>query len=181
LNNVDGKFTRDTLLSAGQVTYLLAADCLRCTRACHRGATNAKHASQEIASLHFDDPFTRRKLVPLVRANTSWRRSHCAPSRPLEISRSKRTVCEVFYLAARAEPRGDPIPGPHLVYGFLTTAPNAVVEPIHPKANLLYVFLKDEEAAAEMTDRFSIHMSIIATGILKRDIGIVLVLPKQAR
>jgi hypothetical protein len=26
-----------------------------------------------------------------------------------------------------------PIPGPHLVYGFLTTAPNAVVEPIHPK------------------------------------------------
>jgi putative SOS response-associated peptidase YedK len=24
--------------------------------------------------------------------------------------------------------------GPHLVYGFLTTAPNAVVEPIHPKA-----------------------------------------------
>ena len=27
-----------------------------------------------------------------------------------------------------------PIPGPHLVYGFLTTAPNAVVEPIHSKA-----------------------------------------------
>jgi hypothetical protein len=24
--------------------------------------------------------------------------------------------------------------GPHLVYGFLTTSPNAVVEPIHPKA-----------------------------------------------
>jgi putative SOS response-associated peptidase YedK len=36
--------------------------------------------------------------------------------------------------------KGDPgtrsmaIPGPLLVYGFLTTAPNAVVEPIHPKA-----------------------------------------------
>jgi putative SOS response-associated peptidase YedK len=34
--------------------------------------------------------------------------------------------------------RGDrgskPIPGPHNVYGFLTTSPNAVVEPIHPKA-----------------------------------------------
>jgi putative SOS response-associated peptidase YedK len=30
--------------------------------------------------------------------------------------------------------RAKPIPGPHLVYGFLTTAPNAVVEPIHPKA-----------------------------------------------
>ena len=27
-----------------------------------------------------------------------------------------------------------PLVGPHLVYGFLTTAPNAVVEPIHPKA-----------------------------------------------
>jgi putative SOS response-associated peptidase YedK len=38
------------------------------------------------------------------------------------------------------EYRGDrgtkskPIPGPHLVYGFLTTEPNAVVEPIHRKA-----------------------------------------------
>jgi putative SOS response-associated peptidase YedK len=27
-----------------------------------------------------------------------------------------------------------PIPGPHLVYGFLTASPNAIVEPIHPKA-----------------------------------------------
>ena len=30
--------------------------------------------------------------------------------------------------------KSKPIPGPHLVYGFLTTAPNAVVEPIHPKS-----------------------------------------------
>jgi putative SOS response-associated peptidase YedK len=30
--------------------------------------------------------------------------------------------------------KSKPIPGPHNVYGFLTTAPNAVVEPIHPKA-----------------------------------------------
>jgi len=30
--------------------------------------------------------------------------------------------------------KSKPVPGPHLVYGFLTTAPNAVVEPIHPKA-----------------------------------------------
>ena len=29
--------------------------------------------------------------------------------------------------------KSKPIPGPHLVYGFLVTAPNAVVEPIHPK------------------------------------------------
>ena len=45
--------------------------------------------------------------------------------------------------------------------------------------DLLYVFAKDEEAAAEMEDRFSLHISIIATGILKHEIGIVLVLPKQ--
>jgi putative SOS response-associated peptidase YedK len=30
--------------------------------------------------------------------------------------------------------KSKPIPGPHLVYGFLTTSPNAIVAPIHPKA-----------------------------------------------
>jgi putative SOS response-associated peptidase YedK len=30
--------------------------------------------------------------------------------------------------------KSKPIPGPHNVYCFLTTAPNAIVEPIHPKA-----------------------------------------------
>jgi putative SOS response-associated peptidase YedK len=30
--------------------------------------------------------------------------------------------------------KSKPIPGPHLVYDFLTTSPNAVVEPIHSKA-----------------------------------------------
>src|SRR5450631_1511235 len=30
--------------------------------------------------------------------------------------------------------KSKPIPGPHLVYGFLTTAPNGIVEPIRPKA-----------------------------------------------
>jgi putative SOS response-associated peptidase YedK len=35
-------------------------------------------------------------------------------------------------------------PGPHLVYGFLTTAPNAVVGPIHPKA-MLAILATDEE------------------------------------
>jgi hypothetical protein len=30
--------------------------------------------------------------------------------------------------------KSKPIPGPHLVYGSLTTTPNAIVEPIHPKA-----------------------------------------------
>jgi putative SOS response-associated peptidase YedK len=49
-----------------------------------------------------------------------------------------------------AEPRADrgtkskPIPGPHLVYGFLTMAPNAVVAPIHPKA-MPVILTSDEE------------------------------------
>jgi putative SOS response-associated peptidase YedK len=34
----------------------------------------------------------------------------------------------------RQSPKSKPIPGPHLVYGFLTTKPNAIVEPIHSKA-----------------------------------------------
>jgi putative SOS response-associated peptidase YedK len=37
-----------------------------------------------------------------------------------------------------------PVPGPHLVYGFLTTAPNAVVTPIHPKA-MPVILITDEE------------------------------------
>jgi putative SOS response-associated peptidase YedK len=40
--------------------------------------------------------------------------------------------------------KSKPIPGPHHVYGFLTTAPNAVVEPIHPKA-MPVILTADEE------------------------------------
>jgi putative SOS response-associated peptidase YedK len=35
-------------------------------------------------------------------------------------------------------------PGPHLVYGFLTTAPNAIVEPIHPKAMPVILMTEEE-------------------------------------
>ena len=45
--------------------------------------------------------------------------------------------------------------------------------------DILYVYAKDEETAAEMEENFSLHISIIATSILKREVGIVLVLPKQ--
>jgi len=34
--------------------------------------------------------------------------------------------------------------GPNPVYGFLTTAPNAVVEPIHPKAMPVILRADDE-------------------------------------
>src|SRR6201990_3617825 len=40
--------------------------------------------------------------------------------------------------------KSKPIPGPHLVYGFLTTSPNAVVAPIHPKA-VPVILTTDEE------------------------------------
>ncbi|BBZ93064.1 hypothetical protein BRDID11004_60380 [Bradyrhizobium diazoefficiens] len=39
--------------------------------------------------------------------------------------------------------KSNPIPGPHLVY-VLTTAPNAVVQPIHPKA-MPVILTTDEE------------------------------------
>jgi len=37
-----------------------------------------------------------------------------------------------------------PVPGPHQVYGFLTTSPNTVVAPIHPKA-MPVILTTDEE------------------------------------
>jgi putative SOS response-associated peptidase YedK len=40
--------------------------------------------------------------------------------------------------------KSKPVPGPHLVYGFLTTSPNAVIEPIHPKA-MPVILTTDEE------------------------------------
>jgi putative SOS response-associated peptidase YedK len=55
----------------------------------------------------------------------------------------------VAYAGIWTEFRGDrgtkskPIPGPHNVYGFLTTSPNSIVEPIHPKA--MPVILTTEE------------------------------------
>lgn len=40
--------------------------------------------------------------------------------------------------------KSKPIPGPHQVYGFLTTAPNAIVKPIHPEA-MPMILTTDEE------------------------------------
>jgi putative SOS response-associated peptidase YedK len=40
--------------------------------------------------------------------------------------------------------KSKPVSGPHNVYGFLTTSPNAVVEPIHPKA-MPVILLTEEE------------------------------------
>jgi hypothetical protein len=45
--------------------------------------------------------------------------------------------------------------------------------------DILYVYARNEETAAEMEDSFALHISIIATDILEREVGIVLVLPQQ--
>jgi hypothetical protein len=45
--------------------------------------------------------------------------------------------------------------------------------------DILYVYAKDEVTAAEIEDNFALHISIIATDILKRQVDIVLVLPKH--
>jgi putative SOS response-associated peptidase YedK len=44
--------------------------------------------------------------------------------------------------------KSKPVPGPHQVYGFLTTSPNAVVEPIHPKAMPVIVTTDEERDGA---------------------------------
>jgi hypothetical protein len=45
--------------------------------------------------------------------------------------------------------------------------------------DILFVYAKDEETAAEVEDNFSLHIQIIAAKILKREVNVVMVLPKQ--
>jgi putative SOS response-associated peptidase YedK len=40
--------------------------------------------------------------------------------------------------------KAKPVPGPHEVYGFLTTSPNGIVQPIHPTA-MPVILTSDEE------------------------------------
>jgi hypothetical protein len=44
--------------------------------------------------------------------------------------------------------------------------------------DILFVYAQNEDCAAEMEDRFALHISIIAGEVLRRDIGIVMVLPR---
>ncbi|OPY95762.1 hypothetical protein A5906_07275 [Bradyrhizobium sacchari] len=45
--------------------------------------------------------------------------------------------------------------------------------------DILYVYAQDEDSAAEMEDAFALHISIIASKILNREINVVLVLPRK--
>ncbi len=43
---------------------------------------------------------------------------------------------------------------------------------------LLYVFAQDEQTAAEIEDHYALHISIVASQILKQEIDVVVVLPR---
>ena len=46
------------------------------------------------------------------------------------------------------------------------------------EGDVLYVYAQSEEVAAELEDKFSLHILVIAAEVLDRDIGIVMFLPK---
>jgi len=64
--------------------------------------------------------------------------------------------------------KSKPVPGPHQVYGFLTTSPNAVVEPIHPKA-MPVILTTDEERDVWMRAPWDEALRIVMRGGRQED------------
>jgi hypothetical protein len=54
----------------------------------------------------------------------------------------------------------------------------AGVEFSEVEGDILFVFARSEAAAAEIEDNYALHISIIASDILKQEIGIVMVMPR---
>jgi hypothetical protein len=91
----------------------------------------------------------RPKATPIHELERYMRCKDCSQVRGYPYKRSGDRPLTAF-AGIWTEFKGDrgtkskPVPGPHLVYGFLTTSPNAVVEPIHPKA-MPVILTTDEE------------------------------------
>ena len=82
-------------------------------------------------------PNSRRSRTPKPERRTSL------GSRSTRIVRCSRSAVFGPGTMATRGTKSRPVPGPHLVYGFLTVEPNAVVAPIHPKA--MPVILRTDE------------------------------------